>query len=527
MRHKNSIFTIFILFALVGKTLSSPSDSLVKFSDLDFRTDFERQTFKKYQFSAKNTDVIDLFLNSYTKDEGYNSEKAHEQINDCIKVCKKETEGMSQEKAIKAIYKYVHKRFFKVYNLKNSFSDVFETGEYNCVSGSATYAIIFHLMGIPYQIIEMPQHVFLIAYPQTHKIFIETTIPENGYFTFNETYVQKYINYMRDSKLISQDEYEANRADELFNKYYFLQKGLTIQELAGIQYANYAAYYTQKSEYEKADIEIKKAYYLAPNERHKYILEDILKLTVTNDDYKTEGRVKDLVILCRYNRINNKEITDENIKREFGRVMQGQLISQSDEDLFARSYSAIKAEIADTVLNNEIAFMYHYELARLGYNKFKDRPYEIEHLKGAYAANKKDSDLHQLILSYLNRQVEINSSISAITKLLDEFSGYFDFLIDHAAFNSVKGNCLLELAYEHLMMNEVSKGEKYISDFETLCSKNKDIKSSDRFVERAYSTAATYYYKKGNKTKAKQFLKKGIEYAPENFGLKIRLNQIN
>lgn len=527
MNWKKYIVLTFLFSILQVNVFSNPSDSLVKFSDLNFRTDFERQTFIKYQNSAATTDIIDLFLNSYTKTEGYSSAKAHEQINDCIQVLKKQTASMSQEKAVKEIYKYVHKRFFKVYNLKNSFSDVFETGEYNCVSGSATYAIIFQLMGIPYQIIEAPKHVFLTAYPQTLKIFIETTIPVNGYFSFNDTYVQRYINHMRDSKLISQDEYIANNANELFNKYYFLQKGLTLQELAGIQYANYAVYYSEKSEYDKACIEIKKAYYLSPNERIRYMLEDILKLAVSGDDYKDEKNIRNLAILCRYNKMNNKEVTDENIKHEFARVMQAQLISQSDEELFKRSYSTIKPSIGDTTLAKEIEFVYHYELARLGYNKLKDKAYEMEHLTGAYAANKKDSDLQQLILAYLNRQVEINSSVPNIMKLLKEFSESFDFLIEHAAFNSVKGNCLLELAYQHLMQNEVTKGEKYITEFETLHASNKGITVGDRFVERAYSTAATYYYKKGNVAKTKQLLKKGIEYAPDNFGLKIRLNQIH
>lgn len=525
MRIKKLIVVIFICW--VSNAFSDPVDSLVKFSDLSFRTGFEKQTFIKYQNSAASADIIDLFLNSYTNTEGYNSAKAHEQINECITVLKKETNGLSEEKAIKEIYKYVHKRFFKVYNLQNSFSDVFERGEYNCVSGSSMYAIIFQLLGIPYQIIELPEHVFLIAYPQTHKIFIETTIPVNGYFTFNATYVQKYINYMKDSKMISQEEYAANSANDLFNKYYFLQKGLTIHELAGIQYSNYAVYYSEKSDYEKASLEMKKAYYLAPNERHKYMLVNVLKATVNNEDYKDGKNIDNLTILCRFNKINDKEVTNSNIKNEFERVMHTQLISQSDNGLFERSYNSIKSSISDTVLQKEIAFLYHYELARLGYNNFKDKDYQTEHLSKAYAANKKDMDLQQLIMASLVRQVEINSSVPNIMKLLKEYDEKFDFLTEHAAFNSVKGNCLLELAYQHLMMNEIAKGEKYISEFENLCSKDKDIKASDRFVERAYSTAATYYFKKGNKTKTKQLLKKGIEYAPENFGLKIRLNQLN
>ena len=57
------------------------------------------------------------------------------------------------------------------------------------------------------------------------------------------------------------------------------------------------------------------------------------------------------------------------------------------------------------------------------------------------------------------------------------------------------------------------------------CSKNRKL-TNENFIEKAYSFAAGIYYKKGNIAKAKQTLKNGLIYSPDNFGLKLRLNQL-
>jgi hypothetical protein len=103
-----------------------------------------------------------------------------------------------------------------VYKLSNNFSEIFETGYYNCVSGSALFALILSKLEIPYQIIEAPTHVFLIAYPNTEKIVLESTIPDEGSHQFSKRIIERYIADLYKSKLISKEEFEGNHAVRLF-----------------------------------------------------------------------------------------------------------------------------------------------------------------------------------------------------------------------------------------------------------------------------------------------------------------------
>ena len=520
-----TIVIIFSVYLLSLLTVPASNDSLIKFSDLPTKNNAEKQTLKNYQEKGNKADIIDLFLTHYSNAENYSSAKAHELIMNCVSDLTNETNDQDEAKKVKTIYKQVHKRFFKVYKLTNSFSDVFEKGEYNCVSGSALYAIIFHLMGIPYQIVEAPQHVFLFAYPNTHKIAIETTLPQKGYFTFNEGYVEKFVNYLYESKLITKEEYESESKNQLFEKYYFETKGLSIQELAAIQYSNYMAYYLENNENEKALDEIKKAYYIHPSERNKYLLQSSLGYCLSNHNYKEANDIRNLTILCRINNCNSKEVSNESIKYEFGRLTQEQLITNSSFDEYTRSFNSVYSCVTDSSLKSDISFHYHYEMARLNGANTKVDVRVVEYLKAAYREKPKHADLRNMIKSYFARGIENENSITIILERMDSFSTAFGFLTGDPQFNSIKANLLLEMAYQRFTLKDAGKGEQYLHTFELLCATDENIKPGERFVEQAYSAAAAYYYKKGNSIKTRQILKAGLKHAPENFGLQLRLNQ--
>ena len=74
----------------------------------------------------------------------------------------------------------------------------------------------------------------------------------------------------------------------------------------------------------------------------------------------------------------------------------------------------------------------------------------------------------------------------------------------------------------------IPRGEKYQQLFEQMYETNKNISLlSLESVGRAYSEACVYYFKKGQKAKAKQLLDKGLQIVPNDFQLKMRKQMIN
>jgi hypothetical protein len=518
-------FILFLVLLNCQILFSQTKDSLVKKSALKFKNNEEKLAFSKYNLSNSN-DIVSLLLSSYEKENIYSDTKAIQQIDECVNKLKQDINGKSEVKKVKYVYDYVHKQFLKVYKLQNSFADIFTKGEYNCVSASALYAIIFSKLDIPYNVIESPQHVYLVTYPQSFKILIETTSPEKGYYQFNDNFINQYVKSLYNSKLISKSEYESNTANQLFDKYYFSSKGLTLPEVVSLQYSNYSIYHLEEKKYTEAIDEIKKAYYFNSYDRNKYILKSTLIFNVQNNKYEKKEQVENLALLCRFRIQNDDELSNEFIKNEFLRLTESQLINNSNYSLYDESYKTIIQEVSDTVLNNEISYSYHHELARLGYLNNKDSAYELPHLRGAYKINPKNANLQGIILSYLEREVKGKNDPKDIIKLMDIYSKYFDFTNDNNGFNGVKANCILELSYQSFAVNDIIKGENYLKEFESLMNTKKETQPNDNYVEKAYSFAAGIYYKKGNVAKARQTLKSGLIYSPDNFGLKLRLNQL-
>lgn len=236
-----SLVYFIVFFFSAFSSLAQSTEVLIKLSDLKFDTDEERSAFSNFSEKDKWS-YLELFMTPLVGSNANLRATSKQKIEQALNVLRKEIADKPEPKKVKIIYQYVHRTFFDKYKLKNSFSDIFLKGEYNCVSGSALYAIIFNLLDIPFQVMEAPRHVFLIAYPTSHRILVESTSPEDGYNAYTETYVDKYVRSLYQSKVISKEEFESTPVKQLFEKYYYSSSGISLKELAGIQYDNFGLY---------------------------------------------------------------------------------------------------------------------------------------------------------------------------------------------------------------------------------------------------------------------------------------------
>jgi hypothetical protein len=70
------------------------------------------------------------------------------------------------------------------------------------------------------------------------------------------------------------------------------------------------------------------------------------------------------------------------------------------------------------------------------------------------------------------------------------------------------------------------EGDENMKRGEQLCTQY-GIKPSFESTENSYLSAAKYYYKKGDKLKAKAYLLKGFEYAPDSKLIQDKLKLFN
>ena len=110
------------------------------------------------------------------------------------------------KKAIEILYEAIHEQYFSKYIENPNFSDIFSKREYNCVTATALYALALDHLNIPYEIRETVVHVYMIVYPATDKIILESTTPGSKLQHITQKEVEEYKQALISNKMITANE---------------------------------------------------------------------------------------------------------------------------------------------------------------------------------------------------------------------------------------------------------------------------------------------------------------------------------
>ena len=146
----------------------------------------------------------------------------------------------SEKRFLSYLFNKVHRKFLKQYQSHTTLYELMEQGHYDCVTGSALYALLLDALGIPYQVHEFPYHVYLTVTTSEHEVFmIESTDPQYGFVTNPAEQAKRREFY---SQATSTDNSEA------YYQYDFtIRSTIGLSELAGLSYFNEAVeYYNQR-----------------------------------------------------------------------------------------------------------------------------------------------------------------------------------------------------------------------------------------------------------------------------------------
>ncbi|MEP4532423.1 MAG: hypothetical protein ABJ004_05005 [Cyclobacteriaceae bacterium] len=242
MKVKLSIFSFLLLAHFV-------SQSQVNIHD--FHSEFEQNS-----FNENSENALALLLasdQSMTVDKYTEFESEFSDMLDKLRRTK--TRSRSNSQFLEKAFYQVHRKNLNWYENYVSFAQTLESKKYDCLTGTALYALILDKMEIPYKVLEFDFHIFLLAEADGKEMLIEATDPLDGFIT-------------------DADEIERRIKSSLLNEQYkdqyyrtYLQNEINLVELAGLQYYNLAVDLFNKKKYKEAKSFIKKANVLYPSER--------------------------------------------------------------------------------------------------------------------------------------------------------------------------------------------------------------------------------------------------------------------
>lgn len=240
-----------VFFLTTNLSYSQPERSL-------FHSNFEQAS-----FTSLHPDEI-LFSSDPEIDLSKYKEYSHE-ISEIVQKLEDKLSGSTEAIVIEKAFYLVHKKKLKWYKNYVSLGDIFTTGKYDCVTGTALYAMIFDQLKIPYMIYEFDYHTFLIASAGEKKILIESTDPYNGVVTDQNEIDHRIAIYGAGGDPASNSIQPVGSKTNTHSKH--INDQINLLKLAGLQYFNLAVKAFNNDDRETAATMIEKAYIIYPSER--------------------------------------------------------------------------------------------------------------------------------------------------------------------------------------------------------------------------------------------------------------------
>ncbi len=512
--HVKYLLTIWLLLSAL---FISAQEQLIQYKDLEFVSEFEQTQFESLQ-AKQDIHNFELFFAIYQDTNGL--AKAQKRFNKLIREIKNENILKKKEKKqIKRIYSLVHDAFLKKYDRYSYFPDVFGDGTYNCMSASLLYSLIFQELGIPYEIKEEPQHVFLIAYPATLGIKVETTDPKGGTTVYNGAFKVAYVKYLANNKIISQDELTSTSSEELFNIYFHNQKSISLMQLLALQYYNAGVFASEKELYEPAVRYLKKSSWIYPDNKIEYLTFYCALNLLGDSDVGSEQHASYLNFISRY---DDTQVKKENIVGEFQNILQKILIDQSDTATMRKLFHIVVKDMPDSSTVDEITFQYVYRMGLI-YAEQEAFQKAFPLLEQAYVIKPQHLYTEKLMVAAFMEVCDDTENGEELLELFNTFLQKHSIDDKDGELKNQHKVLLLEAAEEKLLDEQYEEALEYVRLFEETYpleeSKDWQLRSA---AENTYGKISGYYFKKRKYKLAKEYVDKGLIIFPESYGLKRR-----
>lgn len=422
------------------------------------------------------------------------------------------------EKQVKIVFDIAHSIYLGTYVEDADFCSIFSRRQYNCVSATALIALAFKEYNIPFEIVQLPTHVYLVAYPNSLNIHVESTAPSNGYYSPSPADMQRVIENLVNLHFLSQADVDKAGVDKAYNMFFYGEEFMTLPDLAGVLYYNKAVVAYQQGDLNLARTDCLKASWLFPSKRveflHVAILEALLSKTTLSD-------MKDIALLADYAKTGR--FTEAQMDNACRMIVSKSLLEQSRVGYVDSAFSYLKNNVSDTAMRSTIEKIKRMGLAIFYFNKGQIDQ-SLQWAQDALAVDPNNAEVRSVLTNCIVRNSALKVGDPKEYLKLSAYLEQFPFLGDNPTFMSLLGVSVARNAYEGFLRNDVSTGTSYLNRLEKMSDSLGDNFSIDPdLYALVYAEEGAYYYRQHDYKKAKDILNKALVKFPDDNELKVRL----
>jgi tetratricopeptide (TPR) repeat protein len=421
---------------------------------------------------------------------------------------------------LKFIFDDVQKTFLKQYDLDADFTDMFLSGNYNCLTATILYALLLDELSIKYTIKFAPGHVYLIVKGNDLQYIFETTDPIGGCIELNKAIQNTVSQGMRVAQYIL-SENQKKQTGVLLENYFIRLNKYDIKGLIGYQYMNLAIQKMNKNDLVSAFYYTEKAKIFTPVDDLSNLSSMLLATSVEKASIESTERAHLMVML--YNTVelpNKKKLITEDFTSVIYSCLLGDFPAPDSSELI---YKIMIEGISD----NDVVTVIKRNYFETYYAYLRTKKSNEERLAFIYKLYSEDEN-NPNYKSKLTEEVrDISYRVqSGAVDYYDSLAVKYPKLINIELFIYQSCNSLVVEAENAFRSNNIEKGERLLKEY---ADKNYYDKNKPAYCNPAdaYSLAGSIYFRKGDYAKAKAAFKKGLSYDPDNYELKRKLKEIN
>ena len=169
----------------------------------------------------------------------------------------------SEKKAHYLLFKAIQKRFLKNYQNYQSLRSTIQEGSFDCLTGTAVYALILQNLKYDFEIWEMQHHIFLmINLEGGEQILIESTDPVHGFVLGQKNINRRIALYQEETR--SKEDFYSSRQN--------FEGEISLKNLAGLQHYNLAVVDFNSQKFDSSINKLEKSLALYQSKRAKELL---------------------------------------------------------------------------------------------------------------------------------------------------------------------------------------------------------------------------------------------------------------
>lgn len=419
-------------------------------------------------------------------------------------------------KAAKLLHETIHEEVFRKYDIDAQFLDLFKDGRYNCVTATALYAVLLEELKLPYELRELPNHVYLVYAPETAAITVETTDGATGIY---EADAASYGQFLTDLNKATPLEVQGKSTEELHEEYMAdHEKGIDLRGLASDLYFNAAIQAANHEQLESALALIKKSVYLNRRANKVSTWASMLQLQLSDLDWNNLSSFEPLFALQYFP--NHETYALDQIRKHFCFAANHYLIEENQLDYYLQIKEYFQENLHPELPRPQQQLQFVHD-THMGWHYLfvEQTDRACTHFDRAYRFNPDHLTVQAGIKSVVGVELLERSEqgiLNAYTYIQEEHQKY-PFLEQNEYFHEL-------LVYGPFWVTieafETNQGEEGLAAFEqcrSILENGKDgSKQFDDMVGSLFGSASSYYFRQGDEIQARKWLQDGLAIAPKS-----------